>query len=115
MIKNLILGTGTLAFIVPAVARAQATVANVLETVTDILNATIPIVIAILVIYFVWGLANYILKAGDEDGRKGARDTMIWGVIALFVILSVWGLVGVLQNTFNVDNTETINIPTIGT
>lgn len=76
------------------------------QTVGEIFGLLIPIFVVLAVIYFIYGLAQYILKAGDEDGRRGARDTMIWGVIALFVIVSIWGLVGVLSDTFKLQGTD---------
>jgi hypothetical protein len=38
---------------------------------------------------------------------------MIWGVIALFVMVSVWGLVNLLGDTFDIDQTDTINVPSV--
>ncbi len=51
-------------------------------------------------IYFIYGVAKYIMNAGDPEAQKEARSVMIWGIVALFVIVSVWGLITVLQNTF---------------
>jgi len=54
------------------------------------------------VIYFFWGLAQYIIKSGNEEARTEARNIMIYGIIILFVMLSVWGLVGLVGSTFGV-------------
>lgn len=106
MKKTILLATTALVM-TPAVVSAQ-NVQGALRTVKDVFDALIPIFVALALIYFIYGLAQYILKAGDEDGRRGARDTMIWGVIALFVIVSIWGLVNVLQQTFlNTTNPDT--------
>ncbi len=85
--------------LLPALAFAQEAT-SILEKVQSILNLVVPIVMTLALLYFFWGLANYILGAGDEEKRKAGRDMMIWGVIALFVMASVWGLVEVLNNTF---------------
>ncbi len=53
-------------------------------------------------IFFFWGLAKYILSAGDEEKKTEGRNIMIYGVIALFVMVSVWGLTTLLGNTFGV-------------
>ena len=88
-------------FALPVVALA-ATVNSVINQVQDILNLVIPILITLAVIYFFWGLANYILGAGDEGKREEGRNIMIWGIIALFVMVSVWGLIGLIGSTFGI-------------
>lgn len=99
--------TGYLALL-PALAFAQGTDATgVLSTVRDLINTLLPIVIALALLFFFWGLAKFILSAGDEAAKGEARSIMIWGVIVLFVMVSVWGLVNVLVNTFNLDTDET--------
>ena len=54
---------------------------------------------ALALVWFLWGLAMYILSGPGEKADEG-RSRMIYGIIALFVMISVWGLVRVLSNTF---------------
>ncbi|OGG54683.1 hypothetical protein A3D62_03280 [Candidatus Kaiserbacteria bacterium RIFCSPHIGHO2_02_FULL_49_11] len=91
----------------PLVAGAQ-TLTSVLGTFSNLVNLAIPLVLAIAVLYFFWGLAQYIMSTGNEEKRTEARNMMIWGIIALFVMVSVWGLIGLLQETFNVKSTNPI-------
>ena len=65
---------------------------SALEIVTKYL---IPLAFAAAVLFFIWGIARYIL-GGAEDKEK-AKNVMIWGVVALFVMSSIWGLVRFLQ------------------
>jgi len=92
-------------FAVPALvfaAGASGTLTSVLGTVQTILNALIPILITLAVVYFFWGLAQYILQAGSSDAKDEGRQKMIWGIIALFVMVSIWGILGLLANTFDI-------------
>src|SRR3989344_2749345 len=84
---------------------------NVLLTIQRLLNLATPIVVALALLYFFWGLANYILSTGDEEKREQGRNIMIWGVIALFVMVAVWGLVQILAQTFNVQLGGSIPLP----
>lgn len=71
-----------------------AALGNIDSLVTDIgniINKIIPILFALALLVFFWGLVKYIL-GGAEDKDK-AKNLMIWGVVALFVMASVWGLV----------------------
>ena len=90
------------AVLLPALALAQTDVQGILLTVQDILNIIIPIIMTLALLYFFWGLANYILGVGDEEKRKAGREMMIYGIIALFVMAAVWGLVRVVGTTFGV-------------
>ena len=77
----------------------------------DILGAVIPILIALGVVYFVWGVITYMVGS-DEEAKKKGRDRIIFGIIGLTVIVAVWGLVAILRNTFGLNNTQNITFPT---
>jgi len=67
-----------------------------------ILRSIIPLIFALAIAYFLYGVMSFIRNADNESEREKGRSIMIWGVIALFVIASVWGLVGILARTFDV-------------
>lgn len=76
-----------------------------------IINTLIPIFIALIVVYFIWGLIKYV-QGGDDEKMKEARNTMIHGVIAIFVAVAIWGLVGVLRRVTDARDT-TITPPIV--
>jgi hypothetical protein len=92
MKKALIVSASAL---LPVLAFAQLTNLqnNIIRPIGNIINLLIPIVFALAVLYFFWGLAQYILNANDDTARAEGRSKMIWGIVALFVMASVWGLV----------------------
>lgn len=96
--------------LVPAVASAQG-LENVLGVFSNLINLAIPLVIALAVLGFFWGLMKYIFSQGDDEKKVDGKNMMIWGIIALFVMVSVWGLIRMLQDTFNIQ-TGTPIIPT---
>lgn len=95
---------------VPLAAFAQDA-ESIIRTVNRVLGLLIPIVFTVALLYFLWGLAQYILNAGDAEKQKEARDHMIWGIIALFVMIAVWGLVGVLGRTIGVQTGTALPLP----
>ena len=68
--------------------------------------------IALGVVYVVWGVITYVVS-GDEEAKSKGRDRMIYGIIGLAVIIALWGIVKILTNTFNVNNTGKITLPTV--
>jgi len=82
-----------------------ATITTLVATIMGILNVVVPLLIAIAVVIFLWGVVQYITAGGDEEKRKAARNTMIWGIVGLFVMVAVWGLVNILISTFGLTTT----------
>ena len=108
--KTLFVASGLLAM--PFMALAENGLKGVLEDFSGLINTAIPVVLALAVLYFFWGLAKYVLNSSDEGKKEEGRNIMIWGIIALFIMVSVWGLIGILQNTFGVtENNPTQFIP----
>lgn len=99
------------AFGLPMFAFAVSTISEILLVVKNIIDIATFIVVALALLYFLWGMAKYILTAGD-DKDKG-RDMMVYGIIALFVMVSVWGLVRVLARTFGTESGGAPPIPTV--
>ena len=80
------------------------------DSIGELINTLIPIVFALALLFFLWGLARYIFAAGNEEAKESGKRIMIWGIIALFIMASVWGIVAFLQDLFGVTET-TIDIP----
>ena len=119
--KKIVLAAG--AFLLPVITFAQSTSVTGAGAVTNadtlfrkinsILNAIIPILISIAVVYLVYAIVMYVI-AGDEDQKKAGKSMIVYGVIGLFVILSIWGLVNILVNTFGLQNrVDPSKIPTV--
>lgn len=74
-------------------------IGNLICKIHKILNSIIPVLLALGVVYFVWGVVQYMIGGGDESKKKG-KDHIIYGLIGLSVIVGLWGLVNIVVNTF---------------
>lgn len=86
----------TLFLALPLVALAQGTLAPIqtlIASVGNIIALLIPISIGAAMLFFFWGLIQYIRNPGDKNGRK----TMIIGIVALFIMVSIWGIIRLAQ------------------
>lgn len=83
---------------------------DIISIISGLIGLATPIVVALALLFFFYGLARYILNAADEEKKSEGRNIMIWGIIALFVMVSVWGLTSILGETFGITN-RVINIP----
>ena len=112
MKKALILG---LFAALPLLASAQ-TLGNIetfIESVGRLVGILLPIVVAIALLVFFWGLVKFIFAQGNEEAKADAKKIMLWGLIALFVMVSVWGLVEFIGNALGVGQGDTIIVPTV--
>lgn len=82
--------------------------------ISEIINGAMPIVVALGVLYFMWGVISYAI-AKDEEAKTTGRGHMINGLIAIMVLVSIWGLVSLLKSTLGLGNVEndTVQIPCI--
>ena len=76
----------------------------------QLLSSIIPLLIALGVVYFIWGVVQYVI-AGGEEAKKQGRERIIYGIIGLTIIVSLWGLVNLVVNTFGLSTNNTM--PTI--
>lgn len=89
------------------------TIGTLLCKVSQILSGVLPILIALAVIYFVWGVVSFVIS-DDEEAKTKGRDRIIYGVIGLAVIVGIWGLVNILSATFGIPSSG-VNLPGIPT
>jgi len=66
----------------------------------QILNSIIPVLVALGVVYFVWGVVRYMIADGEEAKKKG-KDGIIYGIIGFAVIVGFKGLVDIVVKTFS--------------
>ncbi|MBI1974394.1 MAG: hypothetical protein HYS51_00840 [Candidatus Zambryskibacteria bacterium] len=86
---------------------------TLLNSIKRLVNLALPIVVALGLLGFFWGLVQYIFAAGDETKKEAGKNHMIWGIVALFVMVSVWGLVQFIGTAFNIQQGGSVNIPTV--
>lgn len=91
---------------------ARGTLEGLMCKVGSLLNAVIPVLIALGVVYFVYGVITFVIS-DDEEAKTKGRDRIIYGIIGLAVIIGMWGLVNLLRNTFNLNNTTNVPLPTV--
>ncbi len=98
---------------VPYAASAQALqpVSNFVRAVNSIVGTLIPLLMAIALVVFFWGLIKYISNSGK--GYQEGKNIMIAGLASLFVMVSVWGIVNLAQSALGINQNPTVTIPAI--
>lgn len=82
-----------------AYAASPRDLRELIGSVMDIINLTVPVIFGLAVLAFLYGILKYIF-ARDIKKIDEARNLIVFGVIGLAVMLSVWGLARFVKNTF---------------
>ncbi len=104
----------TLAF-APAFVFAQqlGNIESLVSSIGRLVGIALPIVVGIALLAFFWGLVKFIFAQGSEEAKADAKKIMLWGLIALFVMVSVWGIVRFIGNAFDIQQGDTIEVPSV--
>ena len=76
-----------------------STLSSIVSAVVSIINQLVGLVVGAALVVFLWGLARFILKAGDTTEHAKGRTLMIWGLIIFFVMGSLWGILRLLGSS----------------
>ena len=81
------------------------------KIITNIVNPIIYLVIGMAVIYFLYGVFNFVRNADKPDKRAEGASHILWGVIGIAIIFSVFAFVNVIKNTIgdNVSKPAVLN------
>jgi|SRR3972149_12157548 len=71
---------------------------------TVILNPFIVFLFAVALIYFLYGVFEFLANADSEDARTKGKTHMLWGVIGMFIMMSVFGIMQIIINTLGIPN-----------
>jgi len=102
MTRTKIISLGLALYFAPFIAFGyEKTFKGLVYAFVDILGMVVPVIFALSMIVFMWGIFKYIfLSGGDEKQIAESRNIIFYGVIGIFVMVSVWGLVNFVTRTF---------------
>ena len=111
--KKKLIGLSSLVGFAPFVVLAQSTtIQSTIGVIGNIFATLIPVLIVLGVVYFVWGVVQYVISSEEEAKQKG-KMRMIYGIIGLVVIVAMWGLVAIVQRTFDLDSPSNVEVDLI--
>lgn len=87
-------------------------VRNWITGIGNLIEIAIPIVVALAILAFFWGLIKFI-RSVSETGKSEGKTFMIWGIVALFVMISVWGLVKFIGDQVGITQGQVPQLPQV--
>jgi uncharacterized membrane protein YidH (DUF202 family) len=85
------------------IPKAEASVQTLMNSINRvIINPLIGLLFALAMVYFIYGLARYLLSPDNEEIRKTSKSHMLWGIVGMFIMVSVFGIMNLIMNTLGV-------------
>jgi hypothetical protein len=79
---------------------------------TFIGSVLIPLVMAIAIIAFMWGVVQYFIIGGaDDEKRKSGKQLMIYSILGFVLIVAIYGIVNFIITVLGFESSSTITPP----
>lgn len=110
-----ITATSTL-FLLPVVASAQfGEVDSFIGNITSFINnVVIPLIFAIALVVFMWGIFQLFIAKNAEQAEDG-KKLAFYAVIGFVLMVSIWGIVNLIAGGLGFSGEQIENIPNVPT
>ena len=71
-----------------------------------ILFPLMTLMMAVALLYFLWGLFQYVVNAGEGGAHEAARKHILGGVIGFVIMVSAYAILKIAASTFGIDVPE---------
>jgi len=68
----------------------------------SIINPLIQFLFALAVVFFLYGVFEFLANQENEEKKTTGKSHMIWGIIGITIMLGVWGILNMLLNTLGI-------------
>lgn len=80
-----------------------------------IINPLILLLFALALVYFLYGIFEFISNQENEEKKTKGKSHMMWGIIGITIMLGVFMIMKIIMNTFNIQGIDvekgTVNLP----
>jgi uncharacterized membrane protein YidH (DUF202 family) len=73
---------------------------------TVIINPLIGFLFALAVVYFLYGLLDFMINQDNEEKKTSGKKHMLWGIIGLTIMIGVWTILNLILNTLNIPKSQ---------
>lgn len=73
-----------------------------------IINPLIGLLFALAIVYFLYGIFEFLSNQENEEKKTTGKSHMLWGIIGITIMMGVWAILGVVLNTLGISE-EQIN------
>jgi len=67
-----------------------------------IINPLILLLFALALVYFLWGVLEFMVNQDNEEKRTTGKKHMVWGIVGLTIMVGVFAIMSLILRTFNI-------------
>lgn len=71
------------------------------RVITEIYSPIYQAVVGVSILYFLYGVAKYVIDMNNPEKQTFGRSHLLWGMVGLFIVLSVGGILKFLSGMFD--------------
>ncbi len=64
-----------------------------------ILNPLIGFMFALALVYFLYGLTEFIIYRDSDEKRTQGKSHMLWGIVGMFIMVAAFGIINFIKTT----------------
>jgi len=93
------------------IAYAASTAFDGFVTKVDdtIINPLILFLFALAVVYFLYGVLEFLLNQTNDEKKTSGKSHMLWGVVGLTIMIGVFAIMNILLNTLGITYVDVKN------
>ncbi len=81
---------------------AEADVTTLVHALNKyVVNPIIIFIFVLALLYFLYGLFEFLANTDSDDKRTTGKSHMLWGVVGMTIMIGVFFIMGLIANTFN--------------
>lgn len=69
-----------------------------------IINPLINFLFALAVVYFLYGVFEFILNQNNEEKKTSGKSHMLWGIVGITIMVGVWTILGIILSTLGISD-----------
>ena len=70
----------------------------------EIINPIIMLLMALAVVYFIWGIANFIKGYDTDEDRESGKRHMLYSIIGFSVMVLAFAIMNFIASSIGVSN-----------
>ena len=67
-----------------------------------IINPLILLLFALALVYFLWGVLEFMANQDNEEKRTTGKKHMVWGIVGITIMVGVFAIMNLILRTFNI-------------
>ncbi|MFA5936899.1 MAG: hypothetical protein WC822_03405 [Candidatus Paceibacterota bacterium] len=89
---------------------AYASVDSIVYSINRlIINPLIVFIFALAVVYFLYGIFQFVANQDNEEKKTTGKNHMMWGIIGIVVMMGVFTILNIIMDTFNIKGIDPQN------